>query len=390
MAKDTFYYIYLSLIVIGVLILYMKYDEQMNKNSVPMSRLPDDMEIIGDYYYKNTAKKLEKERKPILWVHIPYEYNSRNWSSFGSRTSFNLNQPYLYITLKSMIMRCDESFHVCIIDDMSFTRLLPGWKVDMKLLGDPVKQYMRQLGICQLLYKYGGLNIPISFLCMKDLYYIWDRGTSHKGVFTIETVNRDMSKDENTFKPNVKFLGSKKNNETMFQLTRYIEYEISKDYTDQMKFLGAINNYLVEEIQSKKIYMFDSGYIGAKTSSGGAIIIDTLMSSEYIELADTCHGIYIDMYDLLNRTKYEYFPRMSMRQVCEGTSMLSKYMLLSCTEASSKSLDIKTEAENDNRREKGMIWDTIHKYVKLWELTDVGNLGETIYGLMPNRIFPKH
>jgi len=368
----------------------MKYDEQMNKNSVPMSRLPDDMEIIGDYYYKNTAKKLEKERKPILWVHIPYEYNSRNWSSFGSRTSFNLNQPYLYITLKSMIMRCDESFHVCIIDDMSFTRLLPGWKVDMKLLGDPVKQYMRQLGICQLLYKYGGLNIPISFLCMKDLYYIWDRGTSHKGVFTIETVNRDMSKDENTFKPNVKFLGSKKNNETMFQLTRYIEYEISKDYTDQMKFLGAINNYLVEEIQSKKIYMFDSGYIGAKTSSGGAIIIDTLMSSEYIELADTCHGIYIDMYDLLNRTKYEYFPRMSMRQVCEGTSMLSKYMLLSCTEASSKSLDIKTEAENDNRREKGMIWDTIHKYVKLWELTDVGNLGETIYGLMPNRIFPKH
>ena len=390
MAKDTFYYIYLSLIVIGVLILYMKYDEQMNKNRIPMSRLPDDMEMIGEYYYKNTAKKLEKEKKPILWIHIPYEYNSRNWSSFGSRTSFNLNQPYLYITLKSLIMKCDDSFHVCIIDDMSFSRLLPSWKVDMKLLGDPIKQYMRQLGICHLLYKYGGMNVPISFLCMRDLYYIWDRGTSNKGIFTIETVNRDMSKDENTFKPNVKFLGSKKNNDTMLQLTRYIEYEISKDYTDQMKFLGAINSYLVEEIQSKKIYMFDSGYIGAKTASGGAIIIDTLMSSDFIELTDTCHGIYIDMYDLLNRTKYEYFPRMSMRQVCEGTSVLSKYMLLSCTEASSQSLDIKKEVEDDNRRDKRMVWDTIHKYVKLWELNDIGNLGETIYGLMPNRIFPTH
>jgi hypothetical protein len=96
------------------------------------------------------------------------------------------------------------------------------------------------------------------------------------------------------------------------------------------------------------------------------------------------------MYDLLNRTKYEYFPRMSMRQVCEGTSILSKYMLLSCTEASSKQLNIKKEVENYNNKAKREEWDTRHKYVKLWELDGIGNLGETIYGLMPNRIFPMH
>jgi hypothetical protein len=390
MANETFYYIYLSLFVIGVLILYMKYEEKVNKNSVPMNRLPDDMEMLSEYYYKNTAENLEREKKPILWIHIPYEYNSRNWSSFGSRTSFNLNQPYLYITLKSMIMNCDDTFHVCIIDDMSFSRLLPKWKVDMKLLSDPMKQYIRQLAICQLLYKYGGINLPISFLCMKNLYYIWDRGTIKTGVFTIETVNREVSKDENIFKPNVKFLGAVKHSDTMLNMIRYIEYEISKDYTDQMKFLGNINNYLVEEIQKHKIYMFDSGYIGAKTISGNPIIIDTLMSSDYIELTETCHGIYIDMYDLLNRTKYEYFPRMSMRQVCEGTSILSKYMLLSCSESSSKSLDIKKEVKNYNNENNEEKWDTIHKYVKLWELDGIGNLGETIYGLLPNRIFPRH
>jgi hypothetical protein len=148
---------------------------------------------------------LSKEKRPILWIHLPYEYNSRDWSSFGSRSSFNLNQPYLYITLKSIIMKCDDAFHVCIIDDMSFTRLIPGWKVDMKLLSDPIKQNMRQLGICQLLYKYGGLNLPISFLCMKNLYYIWDRGTTNTDVFTIETVNREASKSEKTFKPKIKF-----------------------------------------------------------------------------------------------------------------------------------------------------------------------------------------
>ena len=34
MADETFYYIYLSLIVIGVLILFMKYQDQVNKNGI--------------------------------------------------------------------------------------------------------------------------------------------------------------------------------------------------------------------------------------------------------------------------------------------------------------------------------------------------------------------
>jgi hypothetical protein len=181
-----------------------------------------------------------------------------------------------------------------------------------------------------------------------------------------------------------------KRSETLKKLIYFIEYQVSIDYTDQMKFLGKMNDYLLEEIQKHNVYMFDSGYIGAKTNAGIPIIIDTLMSNNYIELTDTCHGIYIDMYDLLKRTKYEYFPRLSMRQVCEGTSILSKYMLLSCTEASSKSLDIKNEVVNDNNKTNKNIWNIIHNYVRIWELNGVGNLGQTIYGLMPNRIFPRH
>ena len=50
---------------------------------------------------------LGKSKKPILWIHVPYEYNSRNWLSFGSRTSFNLNQPYLFLTVRSIIKHCE-------------------------------------------------------------------------------------------------------------------------------------------------------------------------------------------------------------------------------------------------------------------------------------------
>ena len=45
--------------------------------------------------YLLTESSLAKSKKPILWIHTPYEYNSRDWLSFGSRSSYNLNQPYL-------------------------------------------------------------------------------------------------------------------------------------------------------------------------------------------------------------------------------------------------------------------------------------------------------
>lgn len=388
MAKDTFYYIYIGLAITLIVILYIKYIEKLDKNRhVKHTDIPDDMDFINKYYYKSGAERLAREVRPILWLHIPYEYNSRDWQSFGSRSSFNLNQPYLYITLKSMIMMCDSTFHVCIIDDLSFSKLLPSWKVNLSAVSDPVRSYMRQLAICQLLYKYGGVNMPISFLCMKDLYYIWDVGTRRTEVFTIETVNRDMSENGNTFKANVKFLGSKKNSDEMLKMIRYLEYEISMDYTDQFKFLGKINDYLMEKVRGRKIYMFDSGYIGAKTIDGSAITIDTLMSSEYIDLHTNSYGVYVDMEEMLSRLNYGYFPRMSMRQVCEGTSILSKYMLLSCTDASNKSLNIVKETYDNKNMDIATI---INKYVRLWELDGIGQLGETIYGLMPNGIFPTH
>ncbi len=52
----------------------------------------EDYDAIRKYLLND--KTLGKEKKPILWVHVPYEYNSRNWLSFGSRSSFELNQPF--------------------------------------------------------------------------------------------------------------------------------------------------------------------------------------------------------------------------------------------------------------------------------------------------------
>ena len=47
------------------------------------------------------------------------------WESFNDRMNENLNFPFMYLTIKSIIDCNVWDFHVCIIDDDSFTKLIP-------------------------------------------------------------------------------------------------------------------------------------------------------------------------------------------------------------------------------------------------------------------------
>ncbi len=96
------------LLVLGI--LYRRFEDKRERQESV-----DIYENIQQYLLDDDT--LGKSKKPILWIHIPYEYNSRRWLSFGSRSSYDLNQPYLYLTVRSIIKCCDESFTICIVDD---------------------------------------------------------------------------------------------------------------------------------------------------------------------------------------------------------------------------------------------------------------------------------
>ena len=96
-------YIILVIIIIALGILYQKYCEKQS-TLIPK----DNYEEMRKYLLNESS--LAKSKKPILWIHVPHEYNARDWLSFGSRTSFDVNQPYLYLTVRSIIKHCDQSF----------------------------------------------------------------------------------------------------------------------------------------------------------------------------------------------------------------------------------------------------------------------------------------
>jgi hypothetical protein len=315
-------YIILFIILIVIAILYQRYlekhayvSEHENYNAI-QNHLLKDSELIN------------KNKKPILWIHIPYEYNVRHWQSFGSRSSHDLNQPYLYLTVKTIIKNCDDSFMICFIDDNSFGKLIPDWNIDLSKIGDPILSHIRQLAIIKLIYKYGGLSLPISFLCFKNLKELYERGTNYNKMFIGENIDNNITSTHFDFYPNLELVGANKNNETISELIDFMQRIISNDYTDQVDFLGDFNRWCNKRVETGKINLIEGKYLGIKTLDDTPVLIENLLGEDYINYYKDMYGIWIPSKMILKRRAYEWFARMSESQVLKGNFILSKYFLI--------------------------------------------------------------
>jgi len=327
--KNYMNYIYLLVVLMIVWFLYNRYEDKRQREENT-----ENYNDIQKYLLKDTD--LAKEKKPILWIPITYDYNSRNWISFGSRSSFELNQPYMYLTVKSIINQCEESFRICLIDDDSFAKLIPGWSVNMKSISSPVLDYIRSLAIARLLYTYGGMVVPPSFLCMRDLIELYNMGTSGDKMFVCETVDRNITSTTHEFYADTSFMGSPKENPVMQELIDFMQRKVSSDYTAQAEFLGDFNRWCNTHAQRGQVTLIPGKLIGTKTMSDETILVDDLLSNDYIDLYPQAYGIYIPAKEILNRRHYEWFARLSPKQVLESNVIISKYILLASTPDSKK------------------------------------------------------
>lgn len=354
--------LFFILIVLGI--LYKSYENKRIKEEDN-----DIHEAIQKYLLDDVT--LGKSKKPILWIHVPYEYNSRNWSSFGSRSSFNLNQPYLYLTVRSIIKHCDDSFTICIIDDSSFKKLIPGWNINMNQISDPILSNIRMLGMMRLLYIYGGMICPISFVCLKNLNELYSKGTRNDKMFVCELIDRNITSTDMDFYPNLSFCGAPKECETVKELCNYIQYTSSHDYTSDIKFLGGYDVWCKHKVDKGKINLIDGVDIGTKTIDDKQITVDDLLSNNYLHLYQGAYGILIPAYEILNRTKYEWFARLSPKQVLESDTIIGNYLLLSLVPGDNTGLLKPLEPLTNKAIE--------NEFVGFWKtpLQDV-------YGLKPN------
>ena len=295
--------------------------------------------------------------KPILWIHIPYEYNSRHWLSFGSRSSFELNQPYLYLCVKSIVQHCKDSFHICLIDDHSFVKLIPDFSISMKNLSTPLLEKIRSLCLLKLLYLYGGILVPISFVCFQDLLPILPTdGTP----FIFENRNKNVTSTLYNFCPDIHFMGClSKKNKVIEEFEKYAGELVSQDFTAESQFLGRMSQWTLDK---KQIILIPAERIGVKNIEDKPILIEDLLSSKPIELKRNAIGIYIPSQEILSRTTYSWFAYLSPKEILESDLAISSYLFLSNVE------------ESFQKKEKP-------NWVSFWK-TPLINL----YGLKPNNL----
>jgi hypothetical protein len=398
--KPTQNYIVLVVILLGVGLLYNRYQSKLDlqgnnineHDAIQKYLLSDetfydsfDNDVKQSYRTQeddndnnNDAANSHKKHRPILWIHLQYHYNARHWNNFGSRSSYNLNQPYLYLTIKSIIDQCKNSFRICIIDDESFFKLIPSWSIHLSKLADPVQKKMRFLGCLHLLEKYGGLWVPPSFLCMRNLIGMYNMGTGDSYIesatsssyspsdpaqiemFIAENIDHNVTSTDYLFSPDISFLGAKKNAPILTDFIDFVQRTCSSDYTEQSCFLGEFSRWCQLRIQRKKVKLIEGKLIGVKTMENRPVVVEDLMGEQYIELYPQMFGIYIPIQEIMKRTRYNWFLRMSPRQLLESDVTLCKYILLASRP------DNQNTAQNYLGQERHMEEDQNRDIAKSW------------------------
>jgi hypothetical protein len=310
-------------ILLIIAYLYNRYQDKQDRLTST-----DIYEPIRKYLLIDIESDLGNVKKPILWIPVHYEYNSRNWLSFGSRSSYDLNQPYLYLTVRTIISQNSDSFHICLIDDKSLSKLLPDWRIKMNKVSGSTIDYARQLGYAKLIYEYGGLVVPPSFVCMRDLITLYQTAENNNKMVMCEMVNRNITSTTSEFFPSMNFMGAPKGCEVVGQLIDFIERTMKMDYTASSEFLGEFDRWCEYRIRKKMIIKVDGKMIGTKDMNDNMVLIDHLLSNDYIYFYSESYGVYIPADEVLSRRHYEWFARLSQEQVLESRVIICKYILL--------------------------------------------------------------
>jgi len=321
-------YIWRYIFVISVLVVISYFGNHI-KGAFNTTAQDEEHEMIKKYLLNDSP--LYGFNKPKLWIHTKYDVNARKWKDFYSRNTSDLNQPYIHLTIKSIIDHCNHDFHICLIDDQSFSKLIPSWKIDLVNVAEPKKTQLREIGIAELLHNYGGMVVPNSFLCTKNLIGLYNEGLQDNRAFVCENVNRTCDAKQQTqslFIPDTFCMGAKKHDAEIKQYVEYLKNRnVSGHFTSEFEFVGDNSKWAMTKIQEGKINLIDGELLGLKTNkSRKQILLEDLIEEQPLDISPKSYGIYIPEDEILLRPKYQWFAVMDGRQILQSNMIISKYM----------------------------------------------------------------
>ena len=297
----------------------------------------DEYDLIRKYLLNDSP--LYGYNKPKLWIHTKYEYNARRWASFGSRSSTDLNQPYIHLCIKSLVGHCADDFNIVLIDDDAFAKLVPSWDIDnVSALPDPDRSRVRAIGIASLLYLYGGMVVPNTFVCTHNLMPLYENSIDRNKFFVCENRNRACKPASEArareFAPDSFFMGARKDNATVRAwLDRLKTRAISGRQTTEVEAFAKDTQWFSEQIKEEQIELIDGAIIGVKDAKRQLIPVDSLFEEENLRMHSAAVGLYIPGDEVLLRHKYGWFCTMKEADLLVQNAYVCKVMAAAIMDA---------------------------------------------------------
>lgn len=264
-------------------------------------------------HYDLVSKYLLRGRpntnRPILWVYIPNEINARNWKNWGSRNTTTINIPYIQHSIQSIIKNAEKDFNIYFITNDSFSILFKDWNINIDKLANPERQNIIHFALLRVLYTYGGLLSPMSFLSLRPLKELYEYGihTSDKGIFFVSTDDF--------------FIGAKANSchlkNTIQELQELLSGHHSIDTSNRM-----------QSILHNNIYTLPEQLIGKRDIDNNLVHMDQLLSESPIYFHKRLFGIVIPTESILRSTKYQWFAYVHYEDIKHMNNTISKLLLL--------------------------------------------------------------
>jgi hypothetical protein len=296
--------VYLIVFILLFFFLNYNYYKQKKRNLLEEKRKEE--LSIEDFFYRPDLLSLSKRRK--IWIYIPLEKNCRQWESFGSRSSTFLNLSIMNLCIKSIIDWCAQTYDIVLFTDRDISDILKS-KLDLSTFSGDVLEKQRELYILEILYEYGGILLPPTLYMrnnMKqqdvvDRWYVCDVLNTHH-----DSLSRHI--------PSAVITGAPPKDP---QLRNYIDY-LGKDPKLE---------YDVHYLKTHSIFVLDGSIFGTKNKHKEPITLDDLMSNKKLKLPEYNIALYMPYRELMERTLYKWYCKMSESQVLESHCAFSYYML---------------------------------------------------------------
>ena len=277
--------------------------------------------LIGLLYRKIEKKYLEKQHydlvnkylikgmpdtsKPILWIYIPEDNNARSWKNWGSRNTKDINIPYIQWTIESIIRQARNDFNIYFIQNESFSLLLPNWNVKLEKLADPEKKNMTHYALLQILYQYGGLLTPMSFIALRPIIELYNYGMTNNTMFFVQ--------------PSSFFLGCSSKCKKMELLLQELQELFSSHHTEY-------TSVKYKDILYRSASQIPEQLMGTRDVHNNQIHLDKIISEQPVALHKDLFGFVIPTEQILRSTKYQWFAYVNTQDVLLMDNSLSKLL----------------------------------------------------------------